>query len=158
MSMVSSLKNKRSVAFTLVLLTLVDFLFGIALTFWYELPEGRPGSDGTNWLLRSDQAARWSHWGSGSAQLAIHSSLGTLLAIASLWLVWLAYRSKQTRWLIAAIAGVVGLVGAAAAGSAFVAYDSDALSFVMSAGFVLALVAYMGALMIKPEPVVTKKR
>lgn len=151
MSSVSFVKNKRAIAYTLALLTLVDFLFGMALTFWYELPEGRPGADGTNWMLRADQAARWSHWGSGSVNLAIHSTLGTALAILSVWLVWLAFRSKQTKWLVSSLLGMLGLVVAAIAGSAFVAYDLDSLSFLMAGGFVLAIFAYVSALMIKAE-------
>jgi hypothetical protein len=144
----SAFKNLRIVSFVLAVLLMVDFLAGMFVTIWVELPEGHPGTEGTNWLLRIDQAARWAHTGGGLA-LGLHSILGTALVVASLWLVWLAIKAKDSKWIAVAVLGFIGLVVAATAGSIFVAMGSDTYSYVMSIGFFGALIAYLSGLMIK---------
>lgn len=121
----------RTMAFAQVLTLQLQFLLGMANTFWLEVPESGPGwrEASPGWLL-------WSHVALGLV-LVVHSVLALIHAL----------RSRDRSWLVVAAAGLVGIAIAFVGGSDFMQETSDDVSsFVMSLGYAVATSAYAAGL------------
>lgn len=71
-----------------------------------------------------------------------HLILGTLLVLGATGMVVRAIRQGAEPWKLPAISGLVWVLVAWAAGDIFVTAQADALSYLMSLAFVLAILSY----------------
>ena len=115
---------------------LIEFLLGMANTFWLETPESGSGWSGSSpmWLV------------------IVHIVWGTLVLLLGLWIVIVARKGKSRTWLNLGGLGFVGIFISFAAGNTFMNdVSSDVSSFVMSVGLAIALFFYSFALFKKDE-------
>ena len=110
---------------------LIEFIGGIAVTFWVETPESGSGWSGSSpmWLVMA------------------HVIWGTLILLLGLWILIVARKGKSRTWLNMGAFGFVGIIIAFAGGNSFMSdVSSDAASFIMALGFAIALFFYAFAL------------
>ena len=115
---------------------LIEFLGGMANTFWLETPESGSGWDGSSpmWLVM------------------VHIVWGPLVLLLGLWIIIVARKGKSRTWLNLGGLGFVGIFIAFAAGNTFMNdVSSDISSFVMSVGLAIAVFFYSFALFKKDE-------
>lgn len=106
---------------------LVQFLLGMANTFWLSLPPS---------------GSAWNRAGS-NVLLMGHIALGTALLVFSIWIGALAKRHRDRTWLTASNIGISGLFIAFAGGAGFLSdVSSDASSYVMAVGYAVAVGGY----------------
>lgn len=106
---------------------LIEFLLGMANTFWLETPES-----GSGW---SDSKPMW--------LLTLHIVWGVAILVLAIWIFVIARRLKSASWFRLNLVGILGIIVAIGAGSSFMGdVSSDALSMVMSVGWAVALGAY----------------
>lgn len=111
----------------MVLILLVQFLLGMANTFWLTVPDS-----GSGWSAAAPMGL-----------LMAHVTLGAALLVLALSIAVVAFRAHDRNWLAASSFGVLGIVIAAGAGTAFMGETSnDGASFLMAVGTVLAIGAY----------------
>jgi hypothetical protein len=135
-------RGLRALAITTWGLLLVQFLVGMLVNFYVQLPTAHPGTETASAPVRALQGWGWALTANQWA-LRLHMALGMLLGLSALLLVGLAIASRRRAWVIASLFGLLGLLMAGLNGVAFMDYSGrDENSFVMSFGFALALVAY----------------
>ncbi len=105
----------------------IEFLLGIANTFWLETPESGSGWSGATpmWLLM------------------LHIIWGALVLLLGLWILIVARKGKSKTWLNMGALGFVGIIIAFAGGNSFMSdVSSDVASFIMAVGFGIAMFFY----------------
>jgi len=117
----------RRLALMMVGSLLIEFLLGMANTFWLETPESGSGWSGSTpaWLFIS------------------HMVWGAAILVLAIWIFVIASRLKAKSWTRINILGTLGIVIAFAGGSSFMGdVSSDAASMLMSVGWAVAVGAY----------------
>lgn len=105
----------------------LQFLVGMANTFWLKLPES-----GNGW---KDNSPAW--------LLMVHLLLGVALLGLAAWILVVARRTGDAVWTRASIIGIVGIVVAFAGGVRFMGkVESDLSSFIMAIGWAISIVGY----------------
>ncbi len=112
---------------------ILQYLLGMTANLFVTFPEGKHG--GQLWLFAWRQVS-----------IAIHIILGFLLLIGTIALLVRAIREKSTSWITVSIIALVGIIGAITGGSLFIPSQTAIYSFVMAAGFIVALLAYFWGL------------
>jgi hypothetical protein len=133
---IETTERLRRLALMMIGSLLIEFLLGMANTFWLETPESGSGWSGSSpmWLV------------------IVHIVWGTLVLLLGLWIVIVARKGKSRTWLNLGGLGFVGIFIAFAAGNTFMNdVSSDVSSFVMSVGLAIALFFYSFALFKKDE-------
>lgn len=134
-------RTPRALAAVLALLLLAQFLSGMVVNLYVQIPQGHPGATGSDYFQRLLHGVPWAvlH---GGVPLQVHAALGLLLIVGALLLVVLAIGRRQRVWLVTALVGAGGLVGAGFNGGSFLNYGHAVSSLLMSLGFAVALAAY----------------
>ena len=82
----------------------------------------------------------------GPVLLQLHALLGLTLAVFSIYQVVHGMTTHRGGLITATVCGFIGAVGGGFNGGSFLNYNADFSSMLMSAGFALAIVAYLFAL------------
>jgi len=117
----------RRLALMIIGSLLIEFLLGMANTFWLETPASGSGWSGSSpmWLVM------------------VHIVWGALLLLLGIWILIVARKGKSRTWLNMGALGFLGILIAFAAGNSFMSdVSSDAASFVMSVGLAIAVFFY----------------
>jgi hypothetical protein len=128
------------VGITLLLLA-IQFLIGIVVNLYVQIPAIHPGTGSANYFVGVVQGVIWA-LGHGAWSLVVHVALGLLLVLASFLLIGLAIASRQRAWIIISLTGWIGVSAAGFNGVSFLNYGNDFSSLLMSTGFLLAAISY----------------
>jgi hypothetical protein len=131
----------RPIAGITLLLLAAQFLIGMVVNLYVQLPSVHPGSNEPNYFVGVVQGVVWA-LGHGTWSLVIHVVLGLLLVLASLFLIGLSIAARQRGWIILSVLGWIGVMGAGFNGASFLNYGHDFSSLLMSIGFLLATISY----------------
>lgn len=131
----------RTITATTLILLVVQFLLGMVVNLFIQLPSVHPGAQAPEYFSGVVQGVAWALVHS-QLGLLLHVVVGLLLGIASFVLLGLAIASRRRAWIITSILGWIGIVGAGFNGASFLNYGHDFSSLLMSIGFILALVSY----------------
>jgi hypothetical protein len=126
---------------TLLLLG-AQFMIGMLVNFYIQVPAAHPGAEAANYFQGVVQAVLWILT-SGPLTLLLHAAVGLTLFLASIILIILAIIARRAGWIVIAIIGFIGVVGAGFNGASFVNYGHDFSSLLMSIGFLLAAICYV---------------
>lgn len=138
---------RRRTAATLVLLA-VQFLVGMSVNLYVTIPTHHSGAGSGPYLSGALASVLWS-FSSGLPLLIVHVAIGVLLLLSSVELLVHAVRSGRGAapiWLAAG--GLIAIIFAGFNGASFLKYNLDISSMLMSVGFAVAVVCYVGLLSI----------
>ncbi len=124
-----------------LLLLAAQFLVGMIVNLYVQLPSVHPGTGASNFFLGGVQGIVWA-LGHGTWAIVVHVALGLLLVFASFLLIGLSLASRQRAWILLSLTGWIGVVGAGFNGASFLNYGHDISSLLMSVGFLLATISY----------------
>jgi len=129
---------------------LVQFLLGMALNLFVELPRDHPGANPPEYFSGVAQSVTWAilH---GPLLLVLHAVLGLLLLIGSIVLFVQAVRSGPRSFAIATGVGGFAILAAGFNGGSFLNYNEDFSSMIMAAFFAIAIAAYAAAMFVTPS-------
>ena len=130
---------------------LVQFLLGMALNIFVDIPRNHPGANPPEYFSGVAQSVSWSilH---GPVLLILHAVLGLLLLIGAIVLVVQAVRSGPRSFAIAAGVGAFAILAAGLNGGSFLNYNQDFSSMIMAAFFAIAIAADAAAMFVAPSP------
>ena len=131
----------RSLTAFILLLLAVQFLVGMVVNLFVQLPDTHPGSQAGEYFSGVAQGVSWAIVG-GALPLQMHVIIGLLLLVTSLTILALALASRQRAWIVAAALGWIGITAAGFNGASFLNYGHDFSSMLMASGFLLAVIAY----------------
>lgn len=143
MSIPSATASKlRIVVVVILLLLAIQFLIGMVVNLYVQVPSVHPGAQAPEYFTGVTQGIGWVlvH---GTLALWIHTVLGLLLVFTSLILLGLAITLRQRVWIITSVLGLMGILGAGFNGASFLNYGHDFSSLIMSAGLLLAVISYI---------------
>jgi hypothetical protein len=128
---------------------LVQFLLGMALNLFVDLPRDHPGANPPEYFSGVAQSVTWAilH---GPALLILHASLGLLLLIGAILLFIQAVRSGPRSFAVATGIGAFAILAAGLNGGSFLNYNEDFSSMIMATLFAVALAAYAAAIFAAP--------
>ncbi len=131
----------RLLTIIILLLLTVQFLLGMVVNLFVQVPSVHPGVGASNYFQGVVQGVAWAlvHAPLG---LLVHAIVGLLLFLTSLILIGFAIASRRRAWIIISVIGFIGIVAAGFNGASFMNYGHDFSSLLMSIGFLLAAVDY----------------
>jgi hypothetical protein len=137
-----SLRRLGSASLAALLALVVQFLLGMAVNLFVQIPEHHPGADPPEYFGGVVQSVAWAvlH---GPLLLQLHAALGLILVVASVYLLIQGIITRRNRLVAATVFGFVGTLGAGFNGGSFLNYNEDFSSMLMATGFALAVVAYL---------------
>ena len=134
-------KLLRPIAGITLLFLAAEFLIGMVVNLFVQIPSVHPGSGTSNYFLGVVQGVVWT-LGHTTWALVLHVTLGLLLALASLLLIGLSIASRRRAWILLSLTGWIGVFGAGFNGASFLNYGHNFSSLLMSVGFLLAAISY----------------
>ena len=138
----------RRLAFALALLLGLQFLLGMLANLYVMVPAAHPGSQASNFFVGVFQGDFWAI-AQSSLWLRLHVLLGLVIFLGAIVLVVRAVADRDRAWIILSTLGLLGIVGAGFNGASFMNYGHNFSSLIMSATFLLALIAYVIGLYIQ---------
>jgi hypothetical protein len=132
----------RMVTAIILVLLAAQFLVGMLVNLFVQVPAAHPGSNAPEYFSGVVQGVAWAllH---ATLWLQIHTIVGLLLFIASLILIGLAIAARRRAWIILSIIGLFGIMAGGFNGASFMNYGHDFSSLLMSLGFLLAAIPYV---------------
>jgi hypothetical protein len=129
----------------------LQFLVGMVLNFFVELPDSHPGAGGGDYISHSLQSLGWSLSGGGGLALTIHAYVGLSLCIGALVLFTrsLLAHSKWWSWM----SGIAALftIDAFLNGVDFASTGKDEASMAMAMAWLIAVALLVVALARRPK-------
>lgn len=130
----------------ILLLLLAQFLVGMVVNLYVQIPSAHPGTRGATPFSEDvpqiEQGLGWA-LAHGDLNLRIHVVLGLLLGLTALLIIGLAIATRRRARVLISVAGALTIAGASINGVAFLNAGGQALnSLAMSVNFLLALVIY----------------
>jgi len=119
-------KFADTLGITLVLVLVLQYILGMYTALYIEIPEDVSG---------------WTFMGNSMVILS-HVILGTLLAVAAIWLLAASIKKMNRFWILFSVFGLAGISLALMTGSAFMDGQSNDNSFLMSLGLGISLLSY----------------
>ena len=107
----------------------VEFTLGMAINLFVAFPED--ASPHSLWIFTVHNPL-----------VLAHLIVGTLIVLGVIPMVIRAFRQHVTSWQLPALAGMVCVFAAWAAGDMFVTAQAEALSYLMSLAFLLAIFSF----------------
>jgi len=136
-----------------VLITLVvQFLFGMAVNLFVEIPKNHPGANPPEYFSGVAQNVIWAILHGPSVLLTIHAILGLVLIAFGFRLMVPAIRSRHRLTMLTAGVGALSMLGAGFNGGSFLNYHEDFSSMIMATFFGIAVTAYAIGLWALPLP------
>jgi len=119
-------------------LLLIQFIVGMYLNFYVELPDTHPGAAGSY-----APSIPWALAGHAGLALAIHVTGWILLTLGAIALLARCIMSRRRALIISSSLGLLFILMAGSGGLTFLNRGgSDQESFMMAIGFILAFIAY----------------
>jgi len=137
----TSLSMLRTITAITLLLLAIQFLIGMVVNLFVQVPSAHPGVGASNYFQGVVQGVAWALVHAPLA-LLFHVILGLLLFLASLLLIGLAIVSRRRAWIVTSLLGWLGIMAAGFNGASFLNYGHDFSSLIMSTGFLLAVISY----------------
>jgi hypothetical protein len=134
-------RRLRLATIAVLVLLLAQFLIGMAVNLFVQIPKNHPGARPPEYFSGAVQSVAWAV-GAGPFWLLVHASLGLLLVVAAAALLVMAIAARRRGPIIAAVIGLFAVVAAGFNGASFLNYDEDFSSMLMSAAFAVAMGAY----------------
>lgn len=132
----------RILAIIALILLAVQFMDGVVVNLFVQVPPVHPGVQPANYFVGVVQAVEWALIYSPLG-LQIHVIAGLLLFIAAVILLICAIVLRRGSWITIAIIGLIGVIAAGFNGASFMNYGGLNLSsLLMSIGFLLAAIVY----------------
>ena len=131
----------RPVTGIMLVLLAAQFLDGMIVNLYVQVPSAHPGADAADYFLGVVQGVVWA-LGHSTWSLVFHVALGLLLVLASFFVIGLAIAARKRTPLLLSLLGWIGVVGAGFNGASFLNYGHDFSSLLMSIGFLLATISY----------------
>lgn len=131
----------RPITGVTLLLLAAEFLIGMVVNLYVQIPSAHPGAGAADYFLGVVQGVVWA-LGHATWALVLHVTLGLLLGLASTFLIGLAVAARKRLWILLSLTGWIGVVGAGFNGASFLNYGHDFSSLLMSVGFLLAAISY----------------
>jgi hypothetical protein len=122
----TSLSMLRTITAITLLLLAVQFLIGMVVNLFVQLPSAHPGVGASNYFQGVVQGVAWA---------LVHAPLALLL-------IGLAIASRRRAWIVTSLLGWLGIMAAGFNGASFLNYGHDFSSLIMSIGFLLAVISY----------------
>src|SRR5215472_8683906 len=135
-------RNFRAASIAVLLVLLAQFLIGMAVNLFVQIPRNHPGARPTEYFSGAAQSVAWAV-SAGPFWLLVHASLGILIVVAAAVLLAMAIAARRRGPIIAAVVGLFAVVAAGFNGASFLNYDEDFSSMLMSAAFAVAVAAYI---------------
>ncbi len=110
-------------------LLVVEFILGMMVNLYVEFPD-------------ANQENAW-HLMNSSVPVFVHVLFGSLLVLVAIAHLISAIASRKIPLIVFSFLGSLGVIFAAISGSSFMENPTNLNSFLMSLGFVLALLSYM---------------
>jgi hypothetical protein len=129
---------------------LVQFLLGMAVNLFVEIPRNHPGANPPEYFSGVAQSVTWAIL-QGPVLLILHALLGLLLLAAAIVVFVQAVRSGPRSFAIATGTGAFAILAAGLNGGSFLNYNEDLSSMIMAALFAIALAAYAAAVYVAPS-------
>lgn len=131
----------RIIDAVLLILLAAQFLVGMLVNFFVQVPAVHPGANAPEYFSGVVQGVFWALF-NAQWQLLIHVVVGLLLFLLSIVLLVLTIVARQGRWITVSVLGFIGIVAAGFNGASFLNYGHDFSSLLMSIGFLLAAICY----------------
>ena len=128
----------------------IQFVLGMVINLFAKLPAAHPGTTG-NFGSRAIHGFIWAISNGAGTALLLHVVVAIGLLLGSLVFAIRAVAAHSPAWIAVSVVGAIGIITASTNGLAFIGYDSDATSFVMATGFIIAALAYALGLAFAPE-------
>ena len=139
--MKQTIKNLKMLRFGLVgmlVLLVVQFIAGMYLSFYTELPDTHPGT-GDSYA----PSIPWALAGHAGPALVIHVVIWILLTLGAIALLVRGIMSKRKAYIWSTVLGLLFILMAGSGGLTFLNRGGDDKeSFMMAIGFILAFIAY----------------
>ena len=129
---------------------LVQFLLGMAVNLFVDIPRKHPGANPPEYFSGVAQSVAWAVT-NGPLLLLLHASLGLLLVVGAFILFLQAIRSGPRSLAIATGVGAFSVLAAGFNGGSFLNYNEDFSSMIMAAFFAISIAAYAAALLVAPS-------
>jgi hypothetical protein len=129
---------------------LVQFLLGMALNLFVDIPRNHPGANPPEYFSGVVQSVTWAML-HGPVLLILHALLGLLLLIAAIVVFVQAVRSGPRSFAVATGIGALAILGAGLNGGSFLNYNEDFSSMIMAAFFAIGIAAYAAAQFVLPS-------
>jgi hypothetical protein len=128
----------------------VQFLLGMAVNLFVDMPRSHPGANPSEYFSGVAQSVTWAilH---GPVLLILHAALGLLLLVAAIILFIQAMRSGPRSFAVATGVGAFSVLAAGLNGGSFLNYNEDFSSMIMAAFFGIAIAAYAAAQFVTPS-------
>lgn len=141
----------RRLSITMLLLLLLQFIFGMTVNFWVTVPDQHPGAHPASYFVGAAQSVWWALSGSGASLLVLHATLGAVLGILSVVMLVCGILRRTRLWVTVTVLGWIGVFAAGFNGASFLNYGEDFSSMIMSLAFLIALISYaLGVYYSKP--------
>lgn len=129
---------------------LVQFLLGMAVNLFVDIPRNHPGANPPEYFSGVVQSVTWAilH---GPVLLILHATLGLLLVVAGIVVFVQAVRSGPRSFAVATGIGAFAILGAGFNGGSFLNYHEDFSSMIMAAFFAISIAAYAAAQLVMPS-------
>lgn len=127
----------------MAVLLLVQYVAGIVVNLFVTIPDQHPGVNDQNYFGGVAASVAWALSG-GGAWLAIHTTIGLLLVLASIALAVQSVRARSNVTLC--ILGAVFILGAGFNGGSFLIYNQDFSSMIMAVLWALAMGCYVAGI------------
>jgi hypothetical protein len=139
----------RGQSFGLLVMLGIQFVLGMIINLFVKIPTTHPGTTG-NFGSRAIHGFIWAISNGAGIALLLHVVVAIGLLLGSLTLVVRAAVARSPSWIAVSAIGALGIITALTNGLAFIGYNSDATSFVMATGFIVAALAYTFGLAFVP--------
>jgi hypothetical protein len=126
----------------------VQFLAGMWVNLFVDIPDQHPGAKPDEYFSGSFQSVVWAITHSGLPALVFHAVLGLLLVLGSASLAIQAWRLHRRSLRAAGVLGFLLVLGAGFNGASFLDFGEDFSSMIMATLFALALVCYVSILFV----------
>lgn len=147
----------RGQALGLLSLLGIQFVLGMVLNLFVQLPKTHPGITGS-YISRALHGFIWALTNGAGVILLLHVVVAVGLLLGSLTLVIRTLITKDRSWIRVSIIGALGVLAALTNGLAFLGYNNDVNSFVMALGFMVAATSYSTALAFPVQSAKATKR
>ena len=138
----------RSAPIGMLVTLLVQFLLGMAVNLFVEIPREHPGANPPEYFSGVAQSVTWAILNGPSYLLVLHALLGLVLVAGAISFAVQAIRTGPRSLAIAAVVGGLAVLVAGLNGGSFLNYHEDFSSMIMAIFFAIAVGAYTWALAI----------
>jgi hypothetical protein len=132
----------RRLELGLSLALLCQFLLGMAVNLFVQIPADHPGARPVEYFAGVTRSVGWALT-DGGLWLALHAGLGLVLVLVGVAAVAAAARSGSRAAVVSTAVGLLAILGAGFNGGSFLNYGEDFSSMIMASLFAVALAGYL---------------